>query len=105
MRLLKLQLVVDNALEENGAREMVAAHGFLAQQTKATEADKLFALSESHDQKLLVRELATRSHMANDKILRDLAYENMLRSGELIDALKFDEVLKVPLISCTRVIC
>ena len=73
--------------------------------TKATEADKLFALSESHDQKLLVRELATRSHMANDKILRDLAYENMLRSGELIDALKFDEVLKVPLISCTRVIC
>ena len=73
--------------------------------TKATEADKLFALSESHDQKLLVRELATRSHMANNKILRDLAYENMLRSGELIDALKFDEVFKVPLISCTRVIC
>ncbi len=52
---------------------------------------RLFALSTTHDHKLLCREMATRSHKANIATLRDLAYENLYRAVELTDACQFDE--------------
>ena len=59
--------------------------------TKAQDADKLFALSTTHDHKLLVQELITRSHKANDMTLRDLAFESLQKATQFTKECKFDE--------------
>jgi len=86
---LRFYQKASETLEDAG--EAFAEGAFTDARTMARESDKLFALSTTHDQLLLCKELATRADYANKRTLKGQAYDNLLKAVELTNHDQFDE--------------